>query len=193
LAGEGKTFVSINLAMSYALMDKKVILVGLDIRNPKLAQNLGLKKTPGITSYLSGVEENYNALVTSTTFHENLFLLQAGSIPPNPNELLASEKLDELMAELRKDFDIVIVDTAPVGLVSDTFLLNRIADIFVYVTREDVTPKQTSEFINGLYDENRLNNMYVVLNATELRKKKYGYARYKYGYKYHYGYNSDKK
>lgn len=193
LAGEGKTFVSINLAMSYALMNKKVILVGLDIRNPKLAQNLGLKKTPGITSYLSGVEENYKALTTTTTFHENLFLLQAGSIPPNPNELLASDKLNELMVELRRDFDIIIVDTAPVGLVSDTFLLNRIADIFVYVAREDVTPKQTIEFINGLYEDERLNNMYVVLNATELRKKKYGYAKYKYGYKYHYGYNSDKK
>ncbi len=193
LAGEGKTFVSINLAMSYALMDKKVALVGLDIRNPKLAQNLGLKKLPGATSYLSGVEEDYNALITGTTFHENLYLLQAGSVPPNPNELLASERLDNLINGLKNDYDIVIVDTAPVGLVSDTFLLNRIADMFVYVTRENVTPKQTSEFINSLYDENRLNNMYIVLNATELRKKKYGYAKYKYGYKYYYGYNSDKK
>ncbi|MCL1944030.1 MAG: polysaccharide biosynthesis tyrosine autokinase [Candidatus Azobacteroides sp.] len=194
LAGEGKTFISINLAMSYALMDnKKVILLGLDIRNPKLAQNLGLKKTPGITSYLSGVEEDYSALITGTTFHENLFLLQAGSIPPNPNELLASEKLDVLMGHLRQEYDIIIVDTAPVGLVSDTFLLNRIADVFIYVTRENVTPKQTLEFINNLYEDNRLNNMYVVLNDTDLKKKKYGYAKYKYGYKYHYGYHSDKK
>ena len=193
LAGEGKTFVSINLAMSFALMNKKVLLVGLDIRNPKLAQNLGLKKSKGITSFLSSAEEDYTELVTNTTYHENLFLLQSGSVPPNPNEILASDRLDLLIKELRSDYDIIIVDTAPVGLVSDTFLLNRIADIFVYVTRENITPKQTSDFINSLYTENRLSNMYVVLNATELRKKKYGYARYKYGYKYNYGYSSDKK
>ena len=193
LAGEGKTFVSINLAMSFALMNKKVVLVGLDIRNPKLAQNLGLKKGPGITTYLSGNEDDYTTLVSHTTYHENLFLLQSGSVPPNPNEILASERLDALMKELRNDFDVIVVDTAPVGLVSDTFLLNRVADIFIYVTRESVTPKQTADFINSLYTENRLNGMYVVLNATELRKKKYGYARYKYGYKYNYGYSSDKK
>ena len=193
LAGEGKTFVSINLAMSFALMNKKVLLIGLDIRNPKLAQNMGLKKTAGITSYLSGSEDDYTELITNTTFHENLFLLQAGTIPPNPNEILASERLDTLMKDLRNDYDIIVVDTAPVGLVSDTFLLNRIADIFVYVARENVTPKQTTEFINNLHAEKRLNNMYVVLNATELKKKKYGYAKYKYGYKYHYGYGSEKK
>lgn len=189
LAGEGKTFVSINLAMSYALMDKKVILVGLDIRNPKIAQNLSVKKGIGLTSYLSGVDMNISDLIASTPFHENLFLMQAGSVPPNPNELLVSDRLDKLMQELREDFDMIIVDTAPVGLVSDTFLLNRIADIFLYVTRENVTPKETIEFVNSIYKENRLSNMYVMINATELNKKKYGYSRYKYGYKYYYGYH----
>lgn len=191
LAGEGKTFVSINLAMSYALMDKKIILIGLDIRNPKLVQNMGIKKTIGLTSYLSGAETDYRSLITTTPFHENLFLLQSGSVPPNPNELLVSNRLDELILQLRNEYDVIIVDTAPVGLISDTFLLNRIADLFIYVTRENVTPKQTIEYVNNIYHEHRLNNMYVVLNATELDKKRYGYARYKYGYKYYYGYQSD--
>lgn len=192
LAGEGKTFVSINLAMSYALMNKKVILVGLDIRNPKLSQNMGLKKGLGITSYLSGSEDDFHKLIVQSTSNENLYLLQAGSVPPNPNELLVSGRLDVLMDTLRNEYDVIIVDTAPVGLVSDTFLLNRIADMFIYVTREYVTPKQTVEYINSIYNERKLNNMYVVLNATVLDKKKYGYSRYKYGYKYYYGYYSNK-
>ena len=192
LSGEGKTFVSINLAMSFALMDKKVLLAGLDIRNPKLSQNLGLKKNLGATSYLSGSENDFHKLIHQSTFSENLDIMQAGSIPPNPNELLVSERLDMMIEALRNEYDIIIIDTAPVGLVSDTFLLNRIADMFIYVTRENVTPKPTVEYINSIYNEQKLNNMYVILNATVLDKKKYGYSRYKYGYKYYYGYYSDK-
>ncbi|MDR2474783.1 MAG: polysaccharide biosynthesis tyrosine autokinase [Bacteroidales bacterium] len=190
LAGEGKTFVSINLAMSYALMNKKVILIGLDIRNPKIAQNLGVKRTIGITSYLSGDTDDLDSLIIGTPFHENLSLLQSGSVPPNPNELLVSQRLDDAMLALRAKYDMIVVDTAPIGLVSDTFLLNRISDMFVYVTRENVTPKETVSFINNIYEEKRLTNLYVLLNATEFNKKKYGYARYKYGYKYYYGYHS---
>ncbi|SFK80825.1 capsular exopolysaccharide family [Porphyromonadaceae bacterium KH3CP3RA] len=184
ISGEGKSFVSINLAMSLALLDKKVLLVELDIRKPKLAKHLGLDSKQGITLFLSGYMDKQE-LVKPSGIHPNLSVITAGSIPPNPNELLAKPMLDGLINNLKGEYDFIIIDTAPVGMVSDGFLLNRIADVNLFVTRAGVTPKKFVEDADRYFNENRLKKMYFVLNAVNLNRASYRYGLYK---KYGYGY-----
>lgn len=184
ISGDGKSFITSNLAMSLALLDKKVLIIELDIRKPKLSEHLGLKNEDGITLYLSG---NINAteLVKSSGLHPNLYFINAGAIPPNPNELLAKPLLDDLINNLRNDFDFIVIDTAPVGVVSDGFLLNRLADVNLYVVRAGHTPKKYVEEAEKYFKENKLSNMYFILNCIDLSSRSY---RYGYGKKYGYGY-----
>ncbi len=181
VSGEGKTFIASNLAYTFAMIEKKILLVGLDIRNPNLGNYLGLEKKSGLTSYLA-MGGKLEELIEQSSLNPNLHIIQAGIIPPNPNELLNKNALNELFDELRKRYDFIIVDTAPVGIISDTFLVNRISDITLYVTRETVTNKGSILFINDLYENNRLTNLYVILNDADIDKKRYGYHS-KYGYK----------
>ncbi|MFV0536926.1 MAG: polysaccharide biosynthesis tyrosine autokinase [Dysgonomonas sp.] len=185
--GEGKTFVSINLAASFALSKKKILLLGMDIRNPKLAADMGFAKSAGLTSYLSGSESDWISLLSSVKSFPNMDIMQAGAIPPNPNELLMKPALKELLKEARQIYDIIIIDSAPIGVVSDTFLLSSLADATVYVTRENVTPKNAITFINEVHHDNKLPNMYLVINGVEPSKNKGRYGRYGYGYTYGYG------
>lgn len=185
ISGEGKSFVSLNLAMSLAILDKKILLVELDIRKPKLAKQLGIDNKQGITLYLSGYLDK-KELVKPSGLHANLFVIPAGSIPPNPNELLAKPALDKLISELKDEYDFIIIDTAPVGMVSDGFLLNRIADVNLYVTRAGLTPKKFVEDADKYFRENRLKKMYFILNGVNLGAVEYRYGLYK---KYGYGYS----
>lgn len=187
IPGEGKTFVSINLSASFALSDKKVLLIGMDIRNPKLASEMNFRKGAGLSSYLSGSEPDWVSMLSSIQDFPNLSILQAGAIPPNPNELLMKPALSKLLQEAREQFDIIIIDSAPIGVVSDTFLISSLADATVYVTREGVTPKNAVSFINEVYADNKLPEMYLVLNDVEPSKNKGRYGRYGYGYTYGYG------
>ena len=184
ISGEGKSFVSLNLAMSLALLDKKVVLVALDTRNPKLAKQLSLESKEGITLYLSGYLDK-TELVKPSGIHPNLSVVTAGSIPPNPNELLAKTALDEFINDLKSEYDYIIVDMPPVGMVSDGFLLNRIADVNLYITRAGVTPKKYIEDVERYCQENRLKRVYFILNSVNLNSVDYRYGLYK---KYGYGY-----
>lgn len=184
IPGEGKTFISINLATSFTLSDKKVLLIGVDIRNPKLSVDMGFSKGAGLTSYLSGSESNWKSLLAKIDEFPNLDILQAGVIPPNPNELLMKPALKQLIEEAREIYDIVLIDSAPIGVVSDTFLLHKYVDMTVFVTRENVTPKQAIPFINEIYTENKLPRMYMIINDVDLAKNK---GKYGYGYTYGYG------
>ncbi|MDD3319937.1 MAG: polysaccharide biosynthesis tyrosine autokinase [Paludibacter sp.] len=186
ISGEGKSFVTINLAMSLALLDKKVIVIGLDTRKPKLADYMNLDNNTGITLFLTG-QLSKEQLIQPSGIHPNLSAIMAGPIPPNPNELLAKPALDQLIKELRADYDYILIDTAPVGVVSDSFSLNRLADVNLYVVRADYTHKKNIEDATKLYKNKKLKNLYFVLNAIDIKKNTYHYGYNKkngYGYGY---------
>ena len=174
--GEGKSYISTNTAISLAMLGKKVALVGLDIRKPMLAQYFGLSNSGCLTSYLAEPGYEIDDIILPSGQHSNLDLIPAGAIPPNPNELLQCDRLDTLIAELRKRYDIIIIDSAPVALVSDTFLLDRIADMTIYVSREGYTPLDMVDFLNKVHAEKRLKNMACVLNGVKSVKAGYGYG-----------------
>lgn len=175
---EGKSYVATNLAISLSLLNKKVALVGLDIRKPMLAQYLGLSSEGCLTSYLSDDSYSVDDLVLHSEF-SNMDILPAGIIPPNPNELLQSPRLDQLFAELRQRYDYVIVDSAPVAMVSDTFQLSRVADMTVYVCRARYTTFDLIDFLNQVHEQKRLPNIVTVLNGVNAKSIGYGYG---YGY-----------
>ncbi len=174
-SGEGKTFVSMNVAESLALLDKKVVLVGMDIRLPMLAQNLGLPSSPGVTNYLSGSVDDIDSLINHKG---NCDVIVAGPVPPNPSELLLSKRIDQLIAELKQRYDFVIIDSAPIGLVSDTFSLGRFSDVTLYVSRANYTKKSFIKYLNSVVERGQLKNVAVVVNDTN-PKLSHGYG---YGY-----------
>ena len=199
VSGEGKSFISANLAISLSLLGKKVVIVGLDIRKPGLNKVFNLpKKDYGITQFLTNSTVNLMDLVHHSDINKNLYILPGGTVPPNPTELLARDGLEKAVEILRKNFDYVILDTAPVGMVTDTLLIGRVADLSVYVCRADYTRKTEFTLINELAENNKLPNLCIVINGLDLQKKKYGYyygygkyGKY-YGYGKHYGYGEYK-
>ena len=194
IKGEGKSFVSYNLAQSYAALGKKVILVGADLRNPQLHKFLNQKRENiGLTTYLS--KENFNdidSLITKATISGGLDYLLTGAIPPNPSELLMRPRTKELLDILKKSYDLIIIDSAPLLLVSDTTALLPLCDSVVYVTRSQYSEKKTFSFILNMQQRENVPPFGMVLNGLRsggLTGSNYGYKyRYSYGYTYNYGY-----
>lgn len=188
--GEGKTFVSANLAVSFSMLGKKTLLIGADLRNPRLGEIFTKTKDEGLSTYLSGGEKDIHKLITHVSDNQNLDVLFAGPIPPNSAELLSRDSMDALMAQLRQEYEYIIFDTAPVGLVTDALVLSRVADITLYVSRADYTNKQYLSIINQLAAEDKFPNVSLLVNAVDQESKRYGYGRYGYGYGHygHYGY-----
>lgn len=180
---EGKTFIASNVAISFALLGKKVVLVGLDVRKPRLAELFEIDDHHhGITNLLVKDEVNWSDVkeqIIPSGINDKLDILMAGPVPPNPGELVTRESLDQTMEQLKEHYDYILIDTAPVGLVTDTLALGRISNATVYVCRADFTQKASFGFINSLSMEKKLPNMSIVLNGVDLSKKKYGYY---YGY-----------
>ncbi len=182
-AGEGKTFVAANLAVSFALLGKKVILCGLDIRKPALGRLFDVSdRTKGITNLLSidkVTDESLADIIIPSNVDNNLDLLLAGPVPPNPTELLSRESFAIIVKKLREKYDYVIFDTAPVGLVTDTRQIGKFTDVSVFVCRADYTPKSSFNFLNSLSEEKKMPNTCIVINGVDMSKRKYGYY---YGY-----------
>lgn len=174
---EGKTFISVNLAATFALSGRRVLLIGMDIRNPKFGEYIDVPSL-GLTNYLSSNDKSVQDFIIKHEGYENFYILPSGIIPPNPAELLMGKKVDQLFEELKKQYDYVIVDTAPVSLVTDTLLVAKNADTFVYVMRANVLEKRMLSIANTFYKEKKLPNMCIVLNDTDSTKG-YGYG---YGY-----------
>lgn len=197
VSGEGKSFISSNLAISLSLLGKRVVIVGLDIRKPGLNKIFNIpREEQGITQYLSNPEKNLMDFVQPSDVSKNLYILPGGIVPPNPTELLARDGLDKAIETLKKNFDYVILDTAPAGMVTDTLLVGRVADLSVYVCRADYSRKAEFTLINELAADNKLPNICTIINGLDLKKKKYGYyygygkygKYYGYGKRYGYGY-----
>lgn len=182
-SGEGKTFIAANLSVSFALLGKKVILIGLDIRKPRLAELFQINNHHnGITRLLVKDKPDWNEIkeqILPSGVNNNLDLLMAGPIPPNPSELLSRSSLEDVITTLRQHYDYVLIDTAPVGLVTDTLQIGKYSNISIYVCRADYTPKINFSFVNSLAEENKLPNLCVAINGIDLSEKKYGYY---YGY-----------
>ena len=189
---EGKSFVSGNLATSLAYLGKKVIIIGLDIRKSGLDKVFGLKAhTHGITNYLSQPEEyDLMSMIIPSGVSSNLDILPRGSIPPNPTELVARPLLAQAIEKLKQHYDLVLLDTAPIAMVTDTSIICRVADIGLYICRSDYTPKAAFRYINEWKETSKI-KLATIINSIDLSKRKnsihlnYGY---KYGYGRHYGY-----
>ena len=187
-SGEGKSYVSTNMGAVLALAGKKTVILEFDIRKPKILSGLGMAKGPGITNYLIGKAE-LKDIIKPLPEHENLFILGCGPIPPNPAELLLDQKVEDMFAWLKENFDVVLVDTAPVGMVSDAMTLSKFADSTLYLVRQGHTFKKQVALIDEFYKENKLPKLSIIINDVKVKAGYgyYGYGRYGYGYGYGYG------
>jgi capsular exopolysaccharide synthesis family protein len=184
---EGKTFLSANLSAAFAVMGKKTITLGFDLSKPGLHKAFGITNEEGLSNFLSG-QVTLQQIIRPTEVYDNLHVITCGQIAPNPQELLSDDSLTLLFELLKKDFDYIIIDTSPIGIMSDAMILARYADITLYVVRQDYTPKDQIKYINELFRTKRLNNIGIVVNGIKDEKwngYSYGYGSYKYYSKYY--------
>jgi tyrosine-protein kinase Etk/Wzc len=184
-SGEGKSFVTTNMGAVMALAGKRTIIIEFDIRKPKIFTGLGLSKRPGVTNYILGKADIQDLLVLVPGY-DNLFVLSCGPVPPNPSELLLESKVDELFGYLKQNFDVILVDTAPVGMVSDAMTLGKFANCTMYIVRQGHTYKKQIALIDEFYKEGKLPKVSIIINDVKLKPGYgyYGYGRYGYGYGY---------
>lgn len=192
MSGEGKTFIAINLASALSLSGKKVVLVEMDLRKPKVSSALGISNENGLTNYVVS-NTPVSSIIKSTNVHENCFLVSSGTIPPNPSELITNPKVEKLFEYLRENFDYVIVDAPPVGLVTDALIIGNFSDLNFYIIRQKYTFKRQVKLVEELYLNNRLKRLNIILNdVKKIAGYNYGYG-YGYGKGYGYGYYEEKK
>jgi capsular exopolysaccharide synthesis family protein len=193
-SGEGKSFISTNIGSVIALSGKRTVILEFDIRKPKIMQGLGLSERKGITNYLVG-SVTLNEVIHPVKEVENLYVIPCGPVPPNPAEILLHEKVDQLFSELRNQFDAIIIDTAPVGLVSDAITLGKYADATVYIVRHGYTMKKQIHLVDDIYQQKKLPHLSIIINDINSRGGYggyYGYGSYGgYGYGYGYGNGSN--
>jgi tyrosine-protein kinase Etk/Wzc len=188
MSGEGKSFISLNLGASLAMIDKKTIILEMDLRKPKLHTSLNIPNNVGISNYLAGQAELID-IIQTVPEQENYYIITCGTIPPNPAELLAKGRLEELFQKLRASFDYIIIDAPPVGVVTDAQIIEQYADATIYILRHNYTYRSHLKLVDNLYREKRFKNFNLVLNSVN-EKAGYGYGnRYGYGY----GYQQEKK
>lgn len=186
IPGEGKTFAALNTAISLTLLQKKVLLLGMDLRLPRIAQYMNISNDLGLTTYLSGYEQDIEKLIMTSEISEYLSVMPAGPIPPNPAELLSRHTLESALELLRPMFDYIIIDSAPVSLVSDTLIINRISDATAYLCRANYSSKMNLKYANNLMEQHKLKNMLLLINDVSDFHRGYGYG-------YGYGYGAKKK
>lgn len=190
ISGEGKTFIASNLALSFALTGKRTLVIGADIRRPVLAKNFNIDNSRGLTSYLAGQETDIESLVCASGVCDSLFVLPAGPIPPNPNELLLDGRFENLIEDVKTKYDYVIVDSAPIGVVSDTILISQYSDLQLFVLRADYSTHRSLKIAHQAIDSGRLRSCALVLNGVNVNINSYSYRRYgRYG-RYDYVYNN---
>ena len=189
-SGEGKSFVSTNMGAVMALTGKRTVIMEFDIRKPKIISGLELKRKMGITNFIIG-KSSFEDLLIKVEGIEDLYVIPCGPIPPNPSELLLDPRLDELMEKVKEEFDVVIMDTAPVGLVSDAVNLGRFADCTIYIIREGHTFRKQVSMIDQFYVQKKLPRLCLLLNDIKPQRSYYGGYYGGYGYSGSYGYGSE--
>ena len=188
ISGEGKSFIAANLAVSLSLTGKKVVIVDLDLNNPTISKILNVVQDEGITEFLTGQREP-EEIIKRVKAHENLFFISAGQIPENPTELLANGKVKEIIEYLDNIFDFVIIDTSPIVLVTDGYLLTGLCDATLYVIRHKYTPKMLVKRIDERNRINPINNPAIIFNGVKMR----GFFKNNYGYGYDYVYGNKER
>ena len=186
--GSGKSFITANLGVTYALRNTHVLLVDCDVRHCSLSGMQPNKVKSGLTSYLSGITDDWKEVVMQDAFHKGCDLMPVGIIPPNPTELLQSPKMQTLLEELRKHYDLIILDCPPIEIVADAGILKKYADVTLFVVRAGLMDRRVLGDVEELYHDNKYNKLAILLNGTEYISGKYGRYRYGYGYGYGYGY-----
>lgn len=197
--GSGKSFLSLNIAVSLAIKGKRVLVIDGDLRHASVSQYVKSPKT-GLSNYLSGKENDYKDLIVPDNNFGNLYVLPVGVIPPNPTELLFSDRLKTMLQELRNSYDYIFFDCPPVEIVADTQIIEKLADRTIFVIRAGILERSMLKELKNMYSEKKFKNMSVILNGTEgaggkYYSYRYGYRygyNYGYGYSYHYGDNDDK-
>jgi len=191
ISGEGKTFTTINLATVFSLSEKRTLIVGADMRRPKIFEDFGRNNETGLSTFLSGISE-FKDVIQDTDI-ENLFLVSGGPVPPNPSELLLTDRFELFVKSALEQFDFVIIDTPPLALVTDAFVISKFVDHTVFVLRQNYSPKEFIKSIDEYYRSGKLKNMSILLNDIYKSGLGYGYGQgyaYHYGYSYGYGYGS---
>lgn len=187
VSGEGKTFISINLALTFALSGKKTVVLEMDLRKPKLTKNIEMENSLGISNYLIN-HATIDEIIRPSKLNDNLFVISSGPIPPNPAELLMSDKLKELIEQLKNRFDYVLIDSPPIGLVTDALLIGQLVDVSIYVVRQSYSKTAHLSIIEDIYTNNKMKKPTVVFNGINRKIGSYGYGNYGYGYGYGYTY-----
>jgi len=182
ISGEGKSFVSLNLGASLAMSGKKTIILELDLRKPKLHLGLTIDNAIGLSNYLIG-KATISEIIKEIELQENYYIITSGPIPPNPAELLVNDRIAKLIEQLRKDFDYIIIDAPPAGLVTDAQILNTYADVTMFIIRHNYSMKSQIFSIDNFYRQKKLKNMNIIMNSIDIQST-YGYS---YGYGYGYG------
>ena len=177
ISGEGKTFSSINISTVFALSSKRTILIGADLRKPKIFGDFGLKNEIGLSNYLAG--SAFKTEVIQHTSIPNLDVIISGPVPPNPSELLMTQKMADLIEELKEDYEYIIIDTAPLGLVTDAFVLMKYANHSIFMVRQNYTPVEAVSHLQDLYSSGKLKNVSILFNDVKDQTNNYGYG---YGY-----------
>ncbi|MET1054821.1 MAG: polysaccharide biosynthesis tyrosine autokinase [Pedobacter sp.] len=187
MSGEGKSFISLNLATVLAISGKKVVVMEMDLRKPNLSNKLNLKNDFGFTNYIVTTELTADSIIKSSGTHENLFIISSGNIPPNPTEIILNSRMDDLMAVLKNKFDYVIIDAPPIGMVTDAQLLGKYADLTLYIVRQGYTMRDQMSIPQEIYTNRKMNNTAILLNDVKQE------GAYGYGYGYGYGLEEEKK
>jgi capsular exopolysaccharide synthesis family protein len=193
VSGEGKTFCAMNLATILAMSNKKTLLISLDMRRPKIHKLLNISNDIGLSSFL--INRNTKEEIIFPSNVNNLYILTSGPIPPNPAELIETEKMEALMAELKNEYDYIILDTPPVAIVTDALLLSRFSNVTIFVVRQNFSSKEVLDLADELAEKNKMKHINILVNDVSVRgyygnSYKYGY-RYSYGYRYGYNYGSE--
>jgi capsular exopolysaccharide synthesis family protein len=186
ISGEGKSFTTLNLASVFAMAGKRTVIVGADLRIPKLFEDLGLSNNRGLSQYLSNMA-SYEEIIQESQV-ENLYLISGGPMPPNPSELLLRPAMTQLIEKLKENFEYVIIDSPPITLVTDAFVLSNYADHVLFIVRQNYTPREALISLDEFYSGGQLRNVSILFN--DLRKSGFGYGYGGYGYGYGYGYGA---